>query len=355
MYSGSVAPPDGNQAFTHWVPIPGESSDAYFRYTTSTAELATNGTIILTATGKVGSVTRSITASIRHRNFLDYLYFTDLETTDAALYPNPFNGNDSNWATTHRCNHRYYDGRDVQSRNDSAALGFADSDANDDEYCTDISFATGDSVNGPLHTNDAIRVNGNPHFNGDTSTSYKPASGNRWIGSGSPVFATTGDPRYADPLTIPPSNTSIRNETNTALGGTGCLFTGPTAIQLLTIGGVGYMDVISPFTRKIYCSWPNPLADDAMYLKYSTTRFTLPTTGGPVVYVQNVPTSGVDNVTTGCPFSRPAIGGNSGSGLTPSEPTRWASRRRTTSRRRTRGPRPSGTDAATVTSSCRGP
>ncbi len=306
QYSSTNLPPDGNQAFTTWVPIPGESSDASFRYSTSTSDLASTGTIKITATGKVGSVTRSVAASLRRRNFLDYLYFTDLETTDTALYPSPFNSNNSNWATLHRCDHRYYDGRDVSSRNDTAALGFSDNDSSANDYCTDITFISGDTVDGPLHTNDAIRISGSPHFNGDTSTSYKPASGNRWIGSGTPVFATAGDPRYADPLTIPPSNASIKNETNPTMGGTGCLFTGPTAISM---NSDGTMDVISPFTRQVYCTWPGAPAAEVMFQKYTTTRFTLPTSGGGVVYVQNVPTAG-DNATSGCPFSRPAIGGS---------------------------------------------
>ena len=33
-----------------------------------------------------------------------------------------------------------------------------------DDYCNKISFISGDVINGPLHTNDALDVCGNPTF-----------------------------------------------------------------------------------------------------------------------------------------------------------------------------------------------
>ena len=67
-------------------------------------------------------------------------------------------------------------------------------------------------INGPLHTNDAINICGNPDFNGPVTTSYQPASGNRWLdcGGSNPSWQSAGDPKYAAPLTMPPSNTSLK-------------------------------------------------------------------------------------------------------------------------------------------------
>jgi hypothetical protein len=302
------APPDGNSAFRTWAPVPGEASDAWYRYDRSTAQLSVDGTIRLTVTGRVGNVTRSLDASVRRRNFLDFLYFTDLETTDPALYPTSTNNRNSTWAQTY-CAKRYYEGRDIQGRTDFAG----DSDASSNDYCTEISFATVDTINGPLHSNDAIRISGNPQFLGDTSDSWKDPAGKRWWGSGSPSFKP-GDPEYSDALTMPPSNVDIKNETNPVfVDQPGCLFTGPTAI---TLRNDGTMDVISPFTQAKNCTWPSNPAT-SMYGRFTTTRITLPSTGG-VVYVQNVPsTMGDPNYTSGCPYSRPAVGGNGGSGTTP--------------------------------------
>jgi len=309
------APPDGNQAFTTWVPVPGGSSEASFRYDRDLSQLPVDGTIRLIATGRVGNVTRTITASLRRRNFLDYLYFTEYETTDPAntnVYTGTGGYYDSATAQL-RCAKHYYDGRDIPGRVDFPG----DTDP-PYQYCLDITFIGVDSINGPLHTNDALRVYQSPHFNGPTSSSYQPTSGPRYVCGGSPcapVFAQPGDPAYADPLHMPPSNVDIKNETNPALGGTGCLFTGPTAIRL---NASGTMDVVSPFSKSINCTWPQT-PTGSLNNRYTITRFTLPADGTGVVYVQNVPSVATDpNYTNGCPYSRPAIGGSYGSGGTPS-------------------------------------
>jgi hypothetical protein len=168
---------------------------------------------------------------------------------------------------------------------------------------------------GPLHSNDAIRISGNPDFNGDTSTSWDDPSGQGWWGSGTPSFLP-GDPEYADPLTLPPSNVEIKNETDPSLGGEGCLFTGPTAIRLNADGTV---DVISPFSKQINCAW-TAVPDSNLSNQFTTTRLTLPADGG-VIYVQNVPSSSGDpNYTSGCPYSREAIGGSGSSNPNRSHP-----------------------------------
>ena len=78
----------------------------------------------------------------------------------------------------------------------------------------------------------------------------------------------------------------------------------------------GTMDVISPFTQETYCTWPrNPAT--SMHNRVTATTFTLPPEGG-VVYVQNVPTSGINGEPARrARFSQPAIGGNGGSGSVP--------------------------------------
>jgi hypothetical protein len=113
---------------------------------------------------------------------------------------------------------------------------------------------------------------------------------------------------------MPPSNVEIKNETQPALGGTGCLFTGPTALRLNTDGT---MDVISPFSAEVYCTWAQS-PSGSLANRFAITRFTLPTDGTGVVYVQNVPSVSTDpNYWSGCPFNRPTVGGNGGSGMTP--------------------------------------
>ena len=85
------------------------------------------------------------------------------------------------------CGKHYYEGRDSQ--------------------CSDIVFVSADTINGPLHSNDAIKICGNPTFTGKTSTSWNPSNGNRWrdgCPTSHPTFANAGDPNYLAPLKIPP-------------------------------------------------------------------------------------------------------------------------------------------------------
>ena len=219
LYSATVNPPDGNLAFKQWVSVPDSGSASVgctasadsnipcFRYSVDTSNLVSQGAIILTATGRSRTVTRTIQATLRRHAFIDYLYFTDYETKDPASYDTAVDDYTPAEAQTY-CAKRYYEGRDIAGRVDFAG----DTDGN---ACTEISFQTADTINGPLHSNDAIRICGNPTFNGNVTTSWNPSSGNKWVAraaGSSPTFSRPGDPKYADPLTMPPSNVSIKSD-----------------------------------------------------------------------------------------------------------------------------------------------
>ena len=253
LYNATTAPPDGNQAFNTWVSVPDSGATSVtctasansnipcFRYKVDTTNLVAQGAIIITATGRSRGVTRTIQATLRRKAFIDYLYFTDYETKDPAAYDSNDDYTPAEAQTY--CAMRYYEGRDIAGRVDFVG----DTDGNS---CTEISFATVDTVNGPLHSNDAIRICGDPTFNGNVTTSWNPATGNKWVNGGGscgsgPVFSRAGDPKYADPLTMPPSNVAIKAEADAGLGGAGCLYTGPTAI---TLNSDGTMTVVSPGT-----------------------------------------------------------------------------------------------------------
>ena len=212
-YSATSPPPDGNKAFQQYVSIPGGNTKGQYRYTADTSRFGTDGTITLTATGKVGNMKRTVQSVVRRRSFLDYLYFTDYETQDPASYTgSPYT---STQAQTY-CALHYY-----ESRNSN---------------CNDIQFITADTINGPLHSNDAILMCGSPNFNGAVSSSWD-TTGTRYrsgCGGTSPDFANPGDPRYVPALAMPPSNAALKGYT--AAGQGGCLYTGPTRIVLKSNG-----------------------------------------------------------------------------------------------------------------------
>src|SRR6478609_4566123 len=269
-YSATNPPPDGNLAFSQYVAVPGGNTSGTYRYTADVSKVGIDGTITVTSTGKVGKMKRTVQSVVRRRSFLDYLYFTDYETQDPAAYTDTLSDG-SDPATV--CARHYYDSPARNSR------------------CNDIQFISADTINGPLHSNDAILMCGTPNFRSTVSTSWN-TSGTKWrsgCGGTNPTFANPGDPQYIAPLSMPPSNSALKSETTTAAGG--CLYTGPTRIKLLSSGK---MTVKSPFSKQTNNSSTCPTN--------GTTQTSLPTNG--VIYVQNVPSSSSDpNYTSGCPYS----------------------------------------------------
>jgi hypothetical protein len=273
LYSKTSPPPDGNQAFAQYVGVPGAQSESLFTYTPDASKIKIDGTIKLTVTGKIRNAKRTIYATLRRRSFLDYLYYTNYETKDPAAYggSDPFTPAEAQV----ECGDKHY--YDVPGR---------------DPQCVTIYFISADTINGPLHSNDAINISGNPQFKGNTSTSWNDPAGKRWRGSGSPSFANPGDPKYVPQLTMPPSNQSIKTETNPLFGGTGCLYTGPTQI---TLNSTGTMNVVSPLTKNTMNAGCGP-----------GTGLALPQNG--VVYVQNVPAVSTDpNYWGTCPTFSPSL------------------------------------------------
>ena len=288
QYNAGNLPPDGNKAFTKYVQVAGSVTLSKFRYDVDASSIAKSGIVKLTSTGRVGNAARTVRVSLRRRSFLDYLYFTDFETVDPALYNGtPFTPTQ---AQTY-CSLHYYGGLGNQRDEPSRVDFTGDSDANS-AYCSDITFVSTDKLNGKMHTNDAFMVCGTPQFLGDTTTSWTGAGGLMYrdgCPTSHPVFANPTGPTYATPLTMPPTNSALKSQTLTGTGG--CLYTGPTRIVLLANGT---MNVKSPFTKNTNNTTPGACPKNGIG--------PLPTNG--VIYVQNVPSGAADpNFTSGCPYN----------------------------------------------------
>jgi hypothetical protein len=176
------------------------------------------GTFRIRSTGFSGTAKVSIIASYKQATFLDYVYFTQLETSDPVTYgfPNPSTALTGAYS---QCTKFRRDGR--ESVNIPGTT----------QKCDQIVFVGGDRIDGPLHTNDDLRVCGSPTFgrNGAdvTEVSAPPvgwASGSNC--SGSPIFKGPLATR-APVLTPPATNSSLK-----AIAGPANTYTGQTKIVL---------------------------------------------------------------------------------------------------------------------------
>jgi hypothetical protein len=212
---------------------------------------------------------RSITASFRRQSFLDFLYFTDLETLDPE-YQRVANGNTAYQWALDNCSVYKRDGRP--------------------SGCTDINFASGDTISGPAHTNDRFLITGSPTFGrtaADSIESSNPAPGWTANGSASPNFVGTFKAGQGT-LSMPPTNDSIATVA-------GMTFTGQTQIYFRPDGK---MDVNNKASNS--GSWNtrtiDPPTNGVIYVKNSgctsnyngSTPYATVSDGCPILSVSGV-------------------------------------------------------------------
>lgn len=121
------------------------------------------GTFRIRSTGYSGGVDVSVVAQYKRRSFLDYVYFTQLETSDPLTYGRT--GTALENANTH-CSLTAEEGRYNAPIPGGPVDLNGDGDFNDngESYCDYIFFVDGERINGPLHTNDFLLICGRPVF-----------------------------------------------------------------------------------------------------------------------------------------------------------------------------------------------
>lgn len=256
-----------------WATVPGSSPVASFRYEVDNSKYPLTGGIRLRSTGRVGTVTRTIVADLKQSGFIDFLYFTDFEVQDPELTGKTY------------CNVHIWEGRSTN--------------------CDTIQFASVDTIEGPVHSNDTLTICGTTFkgrvtsSNPNTPIAIKPngcSAGNYAVGTG---------PVYQSEITMPPTNAELKKETRNDLTASevpipGCLYTGPTVV---TFTSNGKMNVKSPWTIKTNIS--AVAADSTAPSKCGTpgtgtgalgssTGATIDVLASNVIYVQNVPTVTTD-------------------------------------------------------------
>ncbi|HYV15429.1 MAG TPA: pilus assembly PilX N-terminal domain-containing protein [Conexibacter sp.] len=248
-----------------------------------------SGTFSIRSTGFSNNVKRKIIATFRRRSFLDFLYFTDMETTDPAWYALSTKGNPTrsgkvnsngsftpsanpdllSWAAAN-CTRYWRNGRGSQSYpvspdtawQQQAANGTWGSTSTNDVNCTEIQFVGGDTIQGPLHTNDDILVCGAPTFGRGPQDDIE-VSGSGWrqgCGSGGPNIVGTWQPN-SPVLTPPPSDTSLKQ-----VADPNYVFKGQTTIVLNNGSMTVTNNNLSPTTKTLTLP-----SNGVVYVDYDNT------------------------------------------------------------------------------------
>jgi hypothetical protein len=286
----------GNPAFTAGRTIQGSGGKAAsYRYQVlSTADqTARDGTIRLQATGTSSPgngttpVSRTLTATLQPKGFLRFVYFSDVEVLDPALFysftyvtrnGSAYYGSGTRYryvdlgpGVRQACGQYYYDGRSSASFTASATMPITVWDTQNNTAtsttftsgtaagfgCTEIQWASGDIVAGPLHSNDSLQVGGTPLFTDpvtESSWANPPDPARRWWNSGTPSTGSTSQPGYwpvyAASIAMPNANSELlkyvepRVDDPSATPGPGCYYTGQTRIVFQGTT----MKVLSPST-----------------------------------------------------------------------------------------------------------
>jgi Tfp pilus assembly protein PilX len=154
------------------------------------------GSFRIRSNGFDNGKTAQVVATFKRPSFLDYVYFTQLETSDPVTYgyANPSTQLTGAYS---QCELTYEQGR---YNNDIPGT---------DDNCNVISFVTGDEINGPLHTNDTMATCGSPVFGREASDVIETGgkSPGYWKScSGTPTFKGTRINSAA--ILVPPETNS---------------------------------------------------------------------------------------------------------------------------------------------------
>jgi type II secretory pathway pseudopilin PulG len=117
------------------------------------------GTFRVRSVGTSGNSRVAVTATFKPSSFLDYVYFTQLETSDPVTYGNP----ELIEAANRQCTKTIRKGRYLTPLENAkgeylTSSGTVTRNIGSADYCDTISFVGPDNIKGPMHTNDAFVI-----------------------------------------------------------------------------------------------------------------------------------------------------------------------------------------------------
>lgn len=280
----SAATDSANPYMNGFAELPGQAGQGTdpgkVNYSVDLTQWCKKGIVVLNARAEIGDgkspgSTKAMNYYIRKQGFLDYVYFTDYETLNPARYdPKVFDIN----AIRDMCERHYFDPSKSGAPAPRPEIAEGKSPG-----CTSISWMSNDSLEGDMHTNDAIIVCGWPWFNGKTTTGWAGDGIKHYINNinsscdNGPDFwanKTNGycgkinDACQASIFTMPASTITVKSVPGS------CVYSGPTSIRFVTTQKYW---VRSPYTT------PTALCGGGN----TDQLVSYPSSG--LIYVQNVP------------------------------------------------------------------
>ena len=237
---------NGNAAFSGWVQA-STSPLEYYTYAPSD----TNGQISLEVSGKAGTgptaVVRTFSYNLVPASSLDDVYWSNYETLDPVLGALPSRPSSGYQYCATRYGEPSSDSYGQPPNNQAVNAGYPSVGPPGNGAC-EVSFVTGDDLNGPVFSNDTFRVCGSPEFDGSVESGniYNTNSGNSSIyvasngcGSATPNFAGGAPTKVGNqtPRTGVDDLIPARNYGCFITGGSGSSLTPVTIGMTLSVSG----------------------------------------------------------------------------------------------------------------------
>jgi hypothetical protein len=177
------------------------------------------GTFRVRSTGYAGKSHQSIVATFKRASFLDYVYFTQLETSDPVTYGTAATITGAYTQCT----------KTIQAGRYSVPIP----GSNPQQNCSVIVFKDGEQINGPVHTNDALVVCGVPTFGRTSADVVEVSAPPQGWSAGTSLGLSSGSCPTANPnfvgtfvtnapvLTPPPTNGQLATVAQSAYKYTG--------------------------------------------------------------------------------------------------------------------------------------
>ncbi len=218
----------GTAAGGSWATVSGSGGVESYRYEVNNSRFASTGAVQVRVTGRAGTQTRSLVATVRGTGFIDYLYFTDYESSNPVL-----TGETQTGSSTKAC----------------LSVHMTDPAYNPNTACDPVQFISGDLLGGPIRTNDEFTICG-ARFKQTVQSTAANGVYNRPSGCSAPTFdqtsATNPQPAHVTSLVLPQTNGNMAQAARSDINANpGCLYTGPTSI---TFNADGSMNVVSPWS-----------------------------------------------------------------------------------------------------------